>query len=323
MALIQFPNIRIGHATDLNGPTGCTVILCPQGAVAGIDIRGSASGTRQTDSLFSLHRVPQIHGLLLSGGSAFGLDAAGGVMQYLEEKGIGFDVQITRVPIIPTAILFDLSLGDPFRRPDKAMGYQACLNAQADEVAEGSVGAGTGASVGKLFGITQATKGGLGYASVRTEGGLTVAALVVVNAFGDILDEHGKILAGARSSPSADTFAGTWEYFKRGSIPTHFVVLNNTTLGVILTNARLNPYQVRKLAQMGQNALVRCIAPVHTLFDGDTIFSLSLGDLEADLNQIGVLAQEMVQEAVIRAISHADGLGLIPAWKDLSGNNQP
>jgi L-aminopeptidase/D-esterase-like protein len=320
MTLIQFPNILIGHASDLNSPTGCTVILCPQGAVAGIDIRGSASGTRQTDSLFSLHRVPQIHGLLLSGGSAFGLDAAGGVMQYLEEKGIGFDVQITRVPIIPTAILFDLSLGDPFRRPDKAMGYQACLNAQGDEVAEGSVGAGTGASVGKLFGITQATKGGLGYAVTQLNNGLTVGALMAVNAFGDILDEEGKIMAGARTSPTAVSFADTWESFKQGRVPTHFVVLNNTTLGVILTNARLNPYQVRKLAQMGQNALVRCISPVHTLFDGDTLFALSLGDVEADLNQIGVLAQEMVQEAVRRAIRQADGLGLIPAWKDLSGN---
>ncbi|MBA4395365.1 MAG: peptidase, partial [Desulfobacca sp.] len=316
MAFIHFPNIMIGHASNLNGPTGCTVILCPQGAVAGIDIRGSASGTRQTDSLFSLHRVPQIHGLLFSGGSAFGLDAAGGVMQYLEERGIGFDVQITRVPIVPTAILFDLSLGDPFCRPDKAMGYQACLNALTDEVAEGSVGAGTGATVGKLFGITQATKGGLGYAVVQTQGGLTVAALVVVNAFGDVLDEQGKILAGARTALSDRSFVNTWESFKQGIVPTQFVVQNNTTLGVLLTNARLNSYQARKLAQMGQNALARCIAPVHTLFDGDTIFSLSLGDIEADLNQIGVLGQEMVQEATIRAIRQADGLGLIPAWKD-------
>jgi L-aminopeptidase/D-esterase-like protein len=307
----------IGHATNFNGPTGCTVILCPQGAVAGIDIRGSASGTRQTDSLFSLHRVPQIHGLLFSGGSAFGLDAAGGVMQYLEERGIGFDVQITRVPIVPTAILFDLSLGDPFCRPDKAMGYQACLNAVTDAVAEGSVGAGTGATVGKLFGITQATKGGLGFAVYQAPGGLIVAALMVVNAFGDVLDEQGKILAGARTSLSDHIFANTWESFKQGIIPTHFVVQNNTTLGVILTNARLNPYQTRKLAQMGQNALARCIAPVHTLFDGDTIFSLSLGEIEADLNQIGVLGQEMVQEATLRAIRQADGLGLIPAWKDL------
>jgi L-aminopeptidase/D-esterase-like protein len=320
MALIQFPNILIGHASNLNGPTGCTVILCPQGAVAGIDIRGSASGTRQTDSLFSLHRVPQIHGLFFSGGSAFGLDAAGGVMQYLEEKGIGFDVQITRVPIVPTAILFDLSLGDPFCRPDKAMGYQACLNAQSDEVAEGSVGAGTGASVGKLYGITQATKGGLGYAVYQAKSGLTVAALVIVNAFGDVLDEQGNILAGARTSPTARSFANTWESFKQGLIPTQFVVQNNTTLGVILTNARLNPYQVRKLAQMGQNALAWCIAPVHTLFDGDTIFSLSLGDLEADLNQIGILGQEMIREATGRAIRLADGLSLIPAWKDLVEN---
>lgn len=317
MAQIELPNILIGHATNTYGPTGCTAILCPQGAVAGIDIRGSASGTRQTDSLFSLHRVPQIHGLFFSGGSSFGLDAAGGVMQYLEEKGIGFDVQITRVPIVPTAILFDLTLGDPFCRPDKAMGYQACLNASDREVAEGSVGAGTGASVGKLLGITQATKGGVGYAVYHTREGLTVAALMFVNAFGDILDKQGRIMAGARTSPTSRAFIGTWEAFKNGRIPTQFIVQNNTTIGVILTNGRLNPYQARKLAQMGQNALVKAIAPVHTLFDGDTIFSLSLGEVEADLNQIGTIGQEMVQEAILRAVKAADGLGLIPAWKDL------
>jgi len=317
MALIELPNVFIGQATNVNGPTGCTVILCPQGAVAGIDIRGSAAGTRQTDSLFSLHRVPQIHGLLFSGGSAFGLDAAGGVMQYLEEKGIGFDVRVTRVPIVPTAILFDLSLGDPFCRPDKSMGYQACLNASDRETAEGSVGAGTGASIGKLFGITQATKGGLGYAVCHTRDGLTVAALMVINAFGDVLDGQGEILAGARTSPTSATFANTWESFKQGNIPTHFIVHNNTTLGAILTNARLTPYQARKLAQMGQNALARCIAPVHTLFDGDTLFALSLGEVEADLNLIGILGQEMVREAIIRAVKTADGLGLIVAWKDI------
>jgi L-aminopeptidase/D-esterase-like protein len=316
MALIELPNLLIGHASNTNGITGCTVLLCPQGVVAGIDIRGSASSTRQTDSLFSLHRVPQIHGLLFAGGSAFGLDAAGGVQQYLEEKGIGFDVRVTRVPIVPTAILFDLSLGDPFCRPDKAMGYQACLNASDTVVAEGSVGAGTGASVGKLFGISQATKGGIGYA-VCHHRGLTVAALMAVNAFGDVRDLQGKIIAGARTSPEGKAFADTWESFKEGQIPSHFVVQNNTTLGAILTNARLNAYQARKLAQMGHNALARSITPVHTLFDGDTLFSLSLGEEEADLNLVAVLAQEMIQEAIARSVITADGFGLIPAWKDL------
>jgi L-aminopeptidase/D-esterase-like protein len=317
MALIEIPNILIGHATLKEGPTGCTVILCPQGAVAGIDIRGSASGTRQTDSLFSLHRVSQIHGLFLSGGSAFGLDAAGGVMQYLEEKGIGFDVLVTRVPIVPTAIIFDLSLGDPQRRPDKAVGYQACLNASDREVPEGSVGAGTGASIGKLFGITQATKGGLGYAVTKAQKDILVAALVVVNAFGDVRDARGKIMAGARTSPESHDFADTWEAFKSGVIPGRFIVQNNTTLGVIMTNARLTGDQAKKLAQFGQNALARTITPVHTLFDGDTIFALSVGDGEADLNLLGILAQEMVQEAIYRAVQAADGFGLIPAWKDL------
>jgi len=316
MASIDLPNIQIGHAADTRGLTGCTVLLCPQGAVAGIDIRGSASSTRQTDSLFSLHRVPQIHGLLFSGGSAFGLDAAGGVQRFLEEKGVGFDVRVTRVPIVPTAILFDLSLGDPFCRPDKAMGYQACLNISETEVAEGSVGAGTGASVGKIFGITQATKGGIGYA-VCHHRNLTVAALMAVNAFGDVRDLQGRIIAGARTSPEGKIFADTWESFKVGQIPSHFVVQNNTTIGAILTNARLTAYEARKLAQMGHNAMARAITPVHTLFDGDTLFSLSLGNEEGDLNLIAILAQEMIQEAIVRAVREADGFGLIPAWKDL------
>ena len=316
MALIELPNIRIGHASYPDGPTGCTVILCPEGAVAGLDIRGSASSTRQTDSLFSLHRVSQIHGLCLAGGSAFGLDAAGGVLEYLEEKNIGFDVTVTRVPIVPSAILFDLAFGNPAVRPDKALGYQACLNASAEEVPEGSVGAGTGATIGKLFSVTQATKGGLGYAGTRTAEGLIVAALVVVNAFGDVVDSDGKILAGARTGPSDHTFAGTWECMKQGVQPKQFVV-QNTTLGVILTNARLDKPDARKLAQLGQNALARVIAPVHTLYDGDIIFALSVGQFEAGVMQIALLAQEMLREAVYRAVRLADGFGRIPSWKDL------
>ncbi len=316
MAQITIPHILIGHASYPDGPTGCTVILCPEGAVAGLDIRGSASSTRQTDSLSSLHRVSQIHGLCLSGGSAFGLDAAGGVLQYLEEKNIGFDVTVTRVPIVPSAILFDLAFGNPAVRPDKALGYQACLNASAEAVPEGSVGAGTGATIGKLFSVTQATKGGLGYTEIRAPEGLIVAALVVVNAFGDVVDSDGKILAGARTGPNDHTFAGTWECMKQGVQPKQFVV-QNTTLGVILTNAQLDKTDARKLAQLGQNALARVIAPVHSLYDGDIIFALSVGRIEAGLMQVGILAQEAVQEGVIRAVKAADGLGRLPAWKDL------
>jgi L-aminopeptidase/D-esterase-like protein len=313
---LSVPNILIGHASYPDGPTGCTVILCPEGAVAGIDVRGSASGTRQTDSLSAVHRVPQVHGILLAGGSSFGLDAGGGVLQYLEERGIGFDVTVTRVPIVPTAILFDLGFGNPAVRPDKALGYQACQNATADEPAEGSVGAGTGATIGKLFSVLQATKGGLGYSAVRTEGGLIVAALVVVNAFGDVRNLSGDIIAGARSGPDDRTFADTWACLKRGIQPKQFVV-QNTTLGVILTNARLDKAEARKLAQLAQNGLIRVISPVHTLYDGDIVFALSVGDLEAPLMQVGLLAQEMVQAAVHRAVQAADGLDRLPAWRDL------
>jgi L-aminopeptidase/D-esterase-like protein len=316
MAPILLPNVRIGHASYPEGPTGCTVILCPEGAVAGLDIRGSASGTRQTDSLSAVHRVPHIHGLLLAGGSSFGLDAGGGVLQYLEERGVGFDVAVTRVPIVPSAILFDLGFGNPAVRPDKALGYQACLHATAKESAEGSVGAGTGATIGKLFSVLQATKGGLGYSAVRTDEGLVVAALVVVNAFGDVRDLSGNIIAGARTGPEEQTFADSWACMKRGLQPKSFVV-QNTTLGVVLTNARLDKAEARKLAQLAQNGLIRVIAPVHTLYDGDIVFALSVGDFQAPLMQVGILAQEMLQSAVLRAVQNADGLGRLPAWKDL------
>jgi L-aminopeptidase/D-esterase-like protein len=292
------------------------VILCPEGAVAGLDVRGSASGTRQTDSLSAVHRVSHIHGLLLAGGSSFGLDAGGGALQYLEERGIGFDVTVTRVPIVPTAILFDLGFGNPAVRPDKALGYQACLNATDAVPLEGSVGAGTGATVGKLFSVLQATKGGLGYSAFRTEEGLIVAALVVVNAFGDVLDLEGKIIAGARTGPDDRAFADTWTCMKRGLQPKQFLV-QNTTLGVILTNARLDKAEARKLAQLAQNGLVRVIAPVHTLYDGDIVFALSVGEFQAPLMQVGLLAQEVLQAAVIRAVRSADGLGRLPAWRDL------
>ena len=313
--MIKLPNVLIGHAAYPEGPTGCTVILCPDGAVAGMDVRGSASGTRQTDSLAALHRVAHIHGILLAGGSSFGLDATGGVLQYLEEQGIGFDVTVTRVPIVPSAILFDLAFGNPTVRPDQALGYQACQNARADTVPEGSVGAGTGATIGKLFSVLQATKGGLGYASTTLENGLLVAALVVVNAFGDVRDREGQILAGARTGPEDRIFADTWACMKEGLQPKQFVV-QNTTLGVILTNARLDKADARKLAQLGQNALAQVIAPVHTLYDGDIIFALSVGQEEAGLMQVAILGQEMLQEAIFRAVKAADGLGRLPAWRN-------
>src|SRR5574337_436564 len=216
MMLTRIPGFRVGHASDAVGCTGCTVVLCPEGTVGGVDVRGSAAGTREMDALSPLHLVPHVHGVLLAGGSAFGLDAGGGVMQYLEERGIGFDVQVARVPIVPSAILFDLRLGDSRARPDPRMAYAACRQATTGPIQEGSVGAGTGATVGKLFGITQAMKSGLGTAGLTLPGGPMVAALAVVNAFGDVRDPFtGQLLAGARDAPASHRLADTAAVMRR------------------------------------------------------------------------------------------------------------
>lgn len=308
--------IRVGHASDGDACTGCTVILCEGGAVGGVDVRGWASGTRELDALGSHHLVAQIHGVLLAGGSAFGLDAAAGVMRYLEERGIGFDVGVTKVPIVPGAILFDLGIGDSRTRPDAAMGYRACQAARADSVEEGSVGVGTGATVGKLFGVRHAMKGGVGTASVELAGGLRVGALAAVNAFGDVLDpETGAICAGARD-PDTGKLADTVLQMKRGRLRRAFYV-QSTTLAVIATNARLNKAEAILVARMGQGGLTRTISPVHTTFDGDVIFSLATGQVDGDVNLVGQVGAEMVGEAVVRAVKTATSLGGLPAYRDL------
>lgn len=304
--------ILVGHRSDFEGLTGCTVLLFPEGAVGGVDIRGSASGTRELDALTPLHLVEKVHGLLLAGGSAFGLEAAGGLMQYLEERGIGFDVGVTKVPIVPAAILFDLKIGDFRARPDKAMGYQACLNASR-EVEEGSVGAGTGATVGKLFGIEWAMKGGLGTSSLELSGGIIVGVLVVVNAFGDVVDPPtGRILAGTRDPKDGRTLPGTASLMKAGVRRKAFTG-ENTTLAVVATNAILTKIEATKIAQMGHDGLARVISPVHTTWDGDVVFAFSTGKVRGDLNAIGQGAAEAIAEATVRAIKKARGLGGIPA----------
>ena len=316
-SITDIPGIKVGHATDLTGRTGCTVILCEEGAVAGIDVRGSASGTRQVDALNVGHIVEKVHAILLCGGSSFGLDAASGVSRYLEEKGVGFDVGITRIPIVPTAVIFDLLFGDHRIRPNAQMGYEACLNA-GEEVAEGSVGAGTGAVVGKLFEISRAMKGGLGTCSVAMPDGLKVGALVVVNAFGDIIDNvTGKIIAGLRKSGDSLEFANTTNCLKQGIVKKQFGIVN-TTLGVVATNASFTKRDITKVAQMAQGGLIKTINPVHTTFDGDLVFALSLGDIEADINKVGVLAEFVLSEAIKRAIKKADGFGVIPAFRDIN-----
>jgi L-aminopeptidase/D-esterase-like protein len=320
-SITDIKGIKVGHATDLTGYTGCTVLLCQEGVVCGLDIRGSASGTRQVDALNISHIVEQVHAIMLCGGSSFGLDAATGVMNYLDEKGIGFDVGIARIPIVPTAVIFDLFFGDPKKRPTAAMGYEACLNAR-EAVDEGSVGAGTGATVGKLFDVSRAMKGGVGTSSIFMPDGLIVGALVVVNAFGDIVDNvTGKIIAGARTSAESFEFAHTVECLKKGIVKKQFGIVN-TTLGVVATNARFNKREVTKIAQMAQGGLIKTISPVHTTFDGDLIFALATGEVEADINKVGVLSDFVIAEAVKRAVKKADGFGIVPAFKDVTKNRK-
>lgn len=316
-SITDVKGLKVGHASDFKGYTGCTVILCEEGAVCGIDVRGSASGTRQVDALGLSHIVEQVHAVLLSGGSSFGLDAATGVMRYLEEKGVGFDVGLTKIPIVPTAVIFDIFFGDPMARPTPEMGYEACLNA-GEVVAEGSVGVGTGAALGKLFEISRAMKGGVGTSSIVMPDGLTVAGLAVVNAFGDIIDNvTGKIIVGARTATDSLDFANTVESLKKGAVKKQFGLVN-TTLGVVATNARFNKRDITKIAQMSQGGLIKTISPVHTTFDGDLVFALSMGQHDADINLVGVLGEFVIAEAIKRAVKKADGFGIMPAFHDIA-----
>ncbi len=323
-AITDVPGIRVGHASDFKALTGCTVILFEEGAVGGIDIRGSATGTRQIDAFSHLHLVEKIHAILLSGGSAFGLDAVGGVMNYLEEKKKGFDVAKTKVPIVPAAVIFDFGIGDFRIRPDQKMAYQACLNA-SKKVEEGSVGVGTGATVGKLFGIDRAMKGGVGTSSILGPRGIIVGALVVVNAFGDVIDFNSNlILAGARKSKRSLRLADSSKCMKKGVTRKNFggtmpsdADIFNTTLGVIATNANLSKKEANQVAQMAHSGLVKMISPFHTTFDGDLLFTISYGKKKADVNTIGLLGEIALSEAVKRAVIKADGFGIIPAYRDI------
>lgn len=321
-SLTEIPGIRVGHATDLVGLTGCTVVLCQAGTIASGEVRGAAPGTRETDLLHPGALVQQVHAVLLAGGSAFGLAAADGVVCYLEEHGIGFDAAVARVPIVPAAVVFDLAVGDPRARPNAAMGYEACLRATVDPVEEGSVGAGTGATVGKVLGMDRAMKGGVGSWCVHLPGGPSVGALAVVNAYGDVVDEGtGEILAGARGPDGR--FVGTSEVLRSSAPGTAFG--RNTTLAVIITTAALSKAQAWRLAVQGHAGLSRAIMPSHTLYDGDAVFVLATGRDEIgagqskELIQIGEAAAQTTAEAVRRAVRAARGLGGIPGRADLSG----
>ena len=316
-AITDVEGIRVGHCSDYQGYTGCTVVLFDKAATCGIDIRGSASGTRQIDALSVAHVVDHVHAILLSGGSAFGLDATSGVMRYLEERGIGFDTGVARIPIVPTAVIFDLGFGDSRARPTPEMGYEACLNAGLS-VDEGSVGAGVGATVGKLFAAARAMKGGLGTAAVSMPDGCTVAALAVVNAFGDVVDNvTGKFIAGLRTTEESLIFGRTVDCLKQGQVRKQFGI-DNTTLAIVATNVQFNKRAMTKIAQMAQGGLIKTIAPVHTTFDGDLVFAASLGHVKGDVNRVGLLGEFVVAEAIKRAVRKADGFGKLPAFKDMA-----
>ena len=313
------PGIRVGHTSDPVGLTGCTVVLCESGAVGGVDQRGGAPGTRETDLLRPLHLVQELHAVLLAGGSAYGLAAADGVMRYLEEHGVGFDARVARVPIVPAAILFDLDLGNPQARPDSAMGYGACQIASDGAVAEGNVGAGTGATVGKILGPGRAMKSGLGSAAVSLGGGLIVGALVIANPFGDVVDpQTGTVLAGARKIGS-DEMADTLTTMRGLVGKTALKFASNTVIGVVATNGKLTKEETNKVAQMAQDGIARAVRPAHTLFDGDTLFALATGEKRADVNLVGAYAAEVVAQAIVRAVRAAEGAGGLPACRDLCG----
>ncbi|GIV75625.1 MAG: peptidase S58 [Litorilinea sp.] len=319
-SLTDIPGIQVGHWTNLEAGTGCTVVLCPDGAVAGVDVRGGAPGTRELALLDPVCTVEKVHAVLLAGGSAFGLAAADGVMRWLEERGHGFDTGVARVPIVPAAILFDLNLGRSDVRPNAEAGYAACMAAGGGPVAEGTVGAGTGATVGKMLGFKQATKGGLGTASKQIGKGIVVAALVAVNAVGDVIDPAtGQILAGARR-PLIGGFADSMKFAESslGQILRAQSSGENTTLAVVATNVALTKSGATKVAQMAHDGLARTIRPIHTPLDGDTIFALSLGDRQGDPGLVGAVAAEVLATAVVRAIRAATGLHGIPAAQELN-----
>ncbi len=295
--LTAIDGIQVGHATDTTARTGCTVILCPTGATAGIDVRGAAPGSRETEAIRPGRLIQKVHAVLLTGGSAFGLDAAGGVVQYLEEKGVGFSAGTVRVPIVPAAVIFDLHVGDARVRPNREMGYQACLNATDGPVAVGVVGAGTGATVGKAPGVTP-SPGGVGSACDHLDNGLIVAALVVVNALGNVVSPAtGEIVAGGKENGS---FVDITERLLDASI----VPGTNTTIGVVATNAALSVAEATRVAEMAHDGMARAIRPSHTMFDGDTLFTLATGaHASSSVNTIGILAAEVVAEAIVAAVT--------------------
>ena len=324
-SITRVAGIEVGHFTDTRRPTGCTVVMAREGAVAGVDVRGAAPGTRETDLLHPSNLVDKVHAIMLAGGSAWGLEAATGAVRWLEERGVGLDVAVGRLPIVPAAVLFDLLVGDMRIRPDAAAGYAACAAASSADPAEGNVGAGAGAVVGKVFGIQHAMKGGVGTASVTVDG-VTVGALIACNALGDVIDpDTGQVMAGARTD-DGQGMRDTRRALLRGQPPQPLLAGTNTTIGVVATDAILTKAQAHRLAIAAHDGLARSINPVHTMSDGDTLFSLGTGRAGKSLGMmvLATMAAEATARATVRAVqaarsvTTADGLYL-PAMADLRG----
>lgn len=311
-------NIKIGHAQDEKNATGCSVIICENGAPCGLDVRGGGPASRESELLKPTAAAEVIHAVLLSGGSAFGLDAAGGVMQYLEEKDIGFDVGVTKVPLVVESCIFDLTVGNKDARPTKQMGYEACINAYGDKKIEwGNIGAGCGASVGKLKGMDYAMKSGIGSYAIQI-GELKIGAIVCVNALGDIYNyKNGEMIAGMLNDDKK-TFANTYETLMQSyrAIQNRFVA--NTTIGVIITNAKFDKTKMNKIAQMAQNGYARSINPVHTTADGDSIYAMSVGDVNADLDVVGTIAAQVMSRAIMDAVKQANDAYGLPSYMSMN-----
>ena len=322
-AITDVSGIEVGHFTDARRPTGCTVVIAREGAVAGVDVRGAAPGTRETDLLAPGNLVDKVHAIVLAGGSAWGLDAASGAVRWLEEQGVGFNVGVGLLPLVPAAVLFDLLVGDASVRPDAEAGYQACAAASCQRPAEGNVGAGTGAAVGKIFGMDRAMKGGIGTASVTVDG-VTLGALIACNALGDVVDpDRGEVIAGARTADGKGLLDSR-RALLRGEPPKPLLAGTNTTIGVIATDAAITKPQARKLAQMAHDGLARSINPVHTMSDGDTLFALGTGasGKTPGMMVLGTMAAEATARAVVRAVQAAQSLTVgalsLPAAADLA-----
>ena len=320
----EVPGFLVGHADHGQHPTGCSLVLYPPGASAGWAVGGSAIGTRQTDALDPGHAVEEIHGVLFTGGSTFGQAAATGVQAWLEEKGIGLSLGPFTIPIVPTAVIFDLPITEAKGRPGPGLGREACEAASAGPMARGCVGAGRGATIGKLYGLERATKGGLGGASLQV-GEVSLGALCVVNAFGDVLDEEGLIIAGARTGPGSRELMVTSSWFLEGNLKTAWqaAMHDNTTLALVTTNAKLNKQEATKVAQLAAHGLVRRIDPVHTTYDGDLVIVMASNQVEADVNGLGVMAARCVSAAVLDGVRSATPLAGLPAAGELTPLRPP